>query len=94
MKNSQGVNNNNQTSTINHSQQQKKRKKKKENLANSGLFCFGWSQDKTVGSEKRDKYIDIAWELKKLWKMKLTVITIVTGALSPVTIGLIKGLED
>ena len=28
-------------------------------------------------SEKRDKYLDLARELKKLWNMKVTVIPIV-----------------
>ena len=41
-------------------------------------------------SEKRDKYLDLARELKNLWNMKVTVILIVIGALGTV----IKGLED
>ena len=45
-------------------------------------------------SRKRDKYLDLARELKKLWNMKVTVISIVIGALDTVTEGLIKGLED
>ena len=45
-------------------------------------------------SEKKDKYLDLAKELKKLWNIKMMVIPIVTGALSTVTKGLIKGLED
>ena len=45
-------------------------------------------------SEKRDKYLDPARELKKLWYMKLTVIPIVIGTLSTVTKGLVQGLED
>ena len=32
-------------------------------------------------SEKIDKYWDLAWGLKKLWNMKVTVIPIVVGAL-------------
>ena len=43
--------------------------------------------------EKKDKYPDLAWELKKLWNMKVTVIPIVIGALGTVTKGLLKGLE-
>ena len=31
--------------------------------------------------EKRDKYLDITKELKKLWNMKVTIIPIVIGAL-------------
>ena len=44
--------------------------------------------------EKRDKYLDLARELKKLWNMKVTVIPIVIGAFDTVTKGLLKGLED
>ena len=35
-------------------------------------------------SEKINKYIDFAREQKKLWKMKVTVIPIVVGALGTV----------
>ena len=44
--------------------------------------------------EKRDKYLDLASELKKLWNMKVTIIPIVIGAFGTVTKGLLKGLED
>ncbi len=43
--------------------------------------------------EKKDKYLDLARELKKLWNMKVTVIPIVIGALGTVTKGLLKDLE-
>ena len=45
-------------------------------------------------SEKKDKYLDFARELKKLWNMKVTIIPIVIGAFGAVTKGLLKGLED
>ena len=45
-------------------------------------------------NEKRDKYLDLARELKKLWNMKMTVIPIVIDALGTVTKGLVKGLKD
>ena len=32
-------------------------------------------------SNKRDKYSDLAWELRKLWNIKVTEIPIVIGAL-------------
>ena len=35
--------------------------------------------------EKRDKYLDLARELKKLWNMKVTIIPIVIGAFGTVT---------
>ena len=37
--------------------------------------------------EKRDKYLDFARELKKLWNMKVTIVPILIK-------GLLKGLED
>ena len=43
--------------------------------------------------EKRDKYLDLARELKKLWNMKVRIIPIVIGAFGTVTKGLLKGLE-
>ena len=42
-------------------------------------------------SEKKDKYHDLARELKKLWNM--TIIPIVFGAFGTLTKGLFKGLE-
>ena len=45
-------------------------------------------------SEKKDKYLDLARELKKLWNMKVKFVPIVIGALGTVTKGLLKGLED
>ena len=44
--------------------------------------------------EKKDKYLDLARELKKLRNMKVTIVPIVNGALGTITIGLLKGLED
>ena len=45
-------------------------------------------------SEKEDKYLDLARELKKLWNMKVTIVPIVIGALGSITKGLLKGLDD
>ena len=45
-------------------------------------------------SEKKDKYLDLARELKKLWNIKVTIVPIVIGALGTITKGLLKGLED
>ena len=44
--------------------------------------------------KKRDKYIDLTRELKKLWNMKVTVIPVVIDALGTIPKGLIKWLED
>ena len=45
-------------------------------------------------SEKKDKYLDLARELKKLWNMKVTIVPIVIGALGTITKGLLKDTED
>ena len=47
---------------------------KEKNLSSSG-FCCG----KIKESEKLDKYLDLAKELKKLWNMNVTLIPIVVG---------------
>ena len=39
-------------------------------------------------NEKKDKYLNFARELKKLWNMKVTIIPIVIGAFGTVTEGL------
>ncbi len=44
--------------------------------------------------EKKNNYLDLAWELKKLWNTKVTIVPIVIGALGTVTKGLLKSLED
>ena len=70
------------------------KKKKKKNYR---IVDFAVPADHRVElkeREKRDKYLDLARELKKLWNMKLTVIPIVIGALSTVTKGLVQGMED
>ena len=43
--------------------------------------------------EKKDKYLDLTRELKKLWNMKVKVVPIVIGALGTVPKGLEKSLE-
>ena len=45
-------------------------------------------------SEKKNKYLDLARELKKLWNIKVTIIPIVIDVISTVTKGLVKGLEE
>ena len=44
--------------------------------------------------EKKDKYIGLSRELKKLWTMQVIIKSIVFGAFGTVTKGLLKGLED
>ena len=45
-------------------------------------------------NEKKDKFLDLARELKKLWNIKVTIIPVVVGAFGTVTKGLLKGQED
>ena len=40
--------------------------------------------------KKRDKYLDLARELKKLWNMQVTIIPIAIGAVGTVTKGLLN----
>ena len=44
--------------------------------------------------ENKNKYLDLARELKNLWNMQLTIIPIVISAFGTVTKRLLKGLED
>ena len=44
--------------------------------------------------EKKDRYLDLARELEKLWNTKVTIAPIVIGAFATITKGLLKGLED
>ena len=43
---------------------------------------------------KKNKYLDLARELKKLWNLKVTFVRIVISVLGTVTQGLLKRLED
>ena len=45
-------------------------------------------------SEKKDKYLDLTKELKKMWNMKVAFISIIIGAHGTVAKELMKGLED
>ena len=65
-------------------------------IADFAVSTDHWVNSKE--SEKKDKYLYRARELKKLWNMKVTVIPIVTDAFGTVTKGLIgtgkKGLGN
>ena len=45
-------------------------------------------------SEKKDKYLNLTRELKKLWNMKVTIILIGIDVFGIVTRGLLNGPED
>ena len=82
-------NNNDDNNNKNKNNQQRKRTSK--------IVDFAVPADhriKLKECEKRDKYLDLARELKKLWNMPVTFIPIVIGAFGTVTKGLLKGLED
>ena len=44
--------------------------------------------------EKKDKYLNLDRELKKLRNMKVTIMPVVIGAFGTLTKGLLKRLED
>ena len=69
---------------------------KKRKICKTGDFAVPADHRiKLKECEKRDKYLDLARELKKKkWNMKVTIIPIVIGAFGTVTKGLFKGLED
>ena len=44
--------------------------------------------------KKKNEYLDLERELKKLWNMKVTILSVVISAFGTVTEGLLKGLGD
>ena len=61
------------------------------------IFDFAVPADhrmKVKECEKKDKYIDLTREWKKLWNMKVAIRPIVIGSFDTITKGLLKGLED
>ena len=56
--------------------------KKKEICKIIDFAVPGGHRKKLKECEKRDKYLDFARELKKLWNMKVTIIPIVIGDLA------------
>ena len=80
---------------INKKKKKKKRKRKEKRICK--IVDFTVPVDHRINlkeCEKKDKYLDLARELKKLWNMKVTIVPIVIGALGTITKGLLKGLED
>ena len=85
-----GSHNLGQKTRPNNNQQKKKKRTGK-------IFDFAVPADhriKLKECEKRDKYLDLARELKKLCDMQVTIIPIVIGASGTVTKRLLKRLED
>ena len=65
--------------------------KKKKRICE--IVDFTDNRIKLKECEKKDKYLDLARELKN-WNMLVTIIPIVIGAFGTVTKELLKGLED
>ena len=72
-----------------NNQQQKKRICK---IVDFAILTDLWIKLKEC--EKKDKYLDLARDLKKLWNMKVTIIPIVIVTFGIVTKGLLKDLDD
>ena len=70
--------------TRHYNNQQQKKKKKICKTVDFAVLAD--RRIKLKECEKKDKYLDLARELKKLWNMKVSIILI--------TKGLLKGLED
>ena len=69
-------------------------KKKKEKLHYCRLCWPAEHRIKQRECQKKDKYLYLARELKKLWNMNVTIIPIIIVAFGTVTKGLLMGLED
>ena len=81
----------------NNNNNNKKKKKKKKKKITCKIVDFAAPADRRVKlkeSEKKDKYLDLAKELKKRRNIKVTFIPIIIVTLGTVTEGLIKELED
>ena len=75
-----------------HHNHQKKKKKKIWKVVDFAVLTD--YRIKLKESEKRDKYLDLARELKNLWNLKVTIIPFVIGAFGTVSKGLLNGLEN
>ena len=49
---------------------------------------------KVKESEKKDRYLEFARELKRLWKLKVTIMPVIFGLLSRITKEIAKRLEE
>ena len=72
-----GSSNLGQTTRPSDSPRKKKKKKRKKKKRTRQVVDFAVPAEQRVKlkeSEKRDKYLDLAREMKKLWNMKVTVM--------------------
>ena len=68
------------------------KKKKKKRICK--IVDFAVPADHRINlkeCEKKDKYLDLARELKNLWNMEVAIVPIVIGAFGTITKGLLKG---
>ena len=68
----------------------KKKKKKKKICKVVDFVVLADHRIKLKDCEKKNKYLDLARELKKLWNMKVTIMPIIIGAFCTLTEGLLK----
>ena len=83
-----------QKTRLNNNQKKKKKRIKKRTCKIVDFAVPADHRIKLKEWEKKDKYLDLAREVKKLWNMQVAIIPIVIGAFGTVTKGLLKGLED
>ena len=71
------------------------KKKKKRKPAEQWTLPTRRSKEWKSKKTKRDKYYDLARELKKkLWNMKVMVVPVVIGTLGTIPEGLVKELKE
>ena len=66
--------------------------REKESQLNSGLYSPSRLQNENQRKLKENKYLDVARELKRLWKVM--VIPIIIGALGTIPKGLVRRLQE
>ena len=71
-----------------------KEKKKKRTCRIVNFAVPADHRIKLKESEMKNKYLDLARELKKLWNMKVTIIPVMVGAFGSVPKVLLTELED
>ena len=63
-------------------------------LYNYQCYIENYYYNNNNNNNNCDRYLEVDWELKNLWTMKVIVIPVVTGALGTILKGLVKGLKD
>ena len=71
-----------------------KKKKKKKTFRKTEFAVPAEHRVELKERENRDKYLDLARELKDIWNMKVVMIPIVIDTLRIITKGLLQGFKD